>query len=42
MEDGKTKFTRVERWVAAVLAVVIATGLWQGYASWLFGGTHAG
>jgi hypothetical protein len=42
MKDGNPKFTRVERLVAALLGVVVACGLWQGYGSWLFGGGHAG
>jgi hypothetical protein len=46
MEDSKRKFSRAERWVAALLGGVIAMGLWQGYAPWffggLFGGGHAG
>jgi hypothetical protein len=38
----KLKSDRIERLVAALLAVVVAAGLWQGYASWLFGGHSAG
>jgi hypothetical protein len=40
--ERKSGFSRVERYVAALLGVVIAAGLWQGYASWLFGAAHAG
>lgn len=38
----KLKVSRIERIVAALLAVVVAAGLWQGYASWLLGGDSAG
>lgn len=40
--EPKSRLSRVERYVAALLAVVIAAGFWQGYASWLLGGRHAG
>lgn len=31
-----------ERSLLALLGVVVATGLWQGYGAWLVGGHHAG
>jgi hypothetical protein len=31
-----------ERYVSALLGVVIAAGLWQGYGAWLLGGHHGG
>jgi hypothetical protein len=40
--EPKARSSRVERLVAALLGAVIAAGLWQGYASWLLGGPHAG
>jgi hypothetical protein len=40
--EPKPGFSRVERCVAALLGVVIAAGLWQGYASWLLGAARAG
>ena len=33
---------RIERFFVAVLAVVVALGLWQGYGYWLLGRVHAG
>jgi hypothetical protein len=40
--EPKSRFSRIERYVAVLLGVVLAAGLWQGYASWLLGGAHAG
>jgi hypothetical protein len=40
--ESKPGFSRVERYLAALLGVVIAAGLWQGYASWLLSAAHAG
>jgi hypothetical protein len=40
--EPKSRLSRIERLVAALLAVVLAAGLWQGYASWLLGGVRAG
>lgn len=31
-----------ERYVVALLGVVIAAGLWQGYGAWLLGANHVG
>jgi hypothetical protein len=33
--EPKPGFSRVERYFAALLGIVIAAGLWQGFASWL-------
>lgn len=41
MRDVKTPWSRIERATLALLAVVIAVGLWQGYGAWLLGGAHA-
>jgi hypothetical protein len=40
--EPKSRLSRIERYVTALLVVVIAAGLWQGYASWLLGGLRAG
>jgi hypothetical protein len=39
--EPKPGFSRVERYAAALLAILIAAGLWQGYATWLLGAAHA-
>lgn len=40
--DRKPGYSRIERVVAVLLAVVVAVGLWQGYGAWLLGGIRAG
>jgi hypothetical protein len=40
--EPKPGFSRFERYVAVLLGVVIAAGLWQGYGSWLLEVVRAG